>query len=545
MTLKTRIVLLPVMAALLFGLGIAVVLFYATRTSEAIHDVGGVAYPYLDASNRLASQLEGLGNTVQSAVAEGEKKRLDEAAERATAIRQTLAQIKAIAGKAQAGQQLESDFEAYYAAAVETAQLFLGMKQGDQAGAIPRMQAALKRLDTALGAVREEARAGFDDRLQAAERGVSAGVWVTVGSALLVVAVLALGSWLLIANIWRQLGGEPQYARDVMRHMAEGDLSQRITVAHGADASLLAAVRDMAQGLAAIVSNVRGGTDAMGVASREIAAGNQDLSERTERQAGSLEQTSAHMQQLTQTVHQSADAARQANALAGSAASVAKKGGELVRQVVHTMEEISASSRKIGDIIGVIDAIAFQTNILALNAAVEAARAGEQGRGFAVVASEVRSLAQRSAEAAREIKTLIGANVERVGSGAVLVQDAGATMGEIVASVQRVSDIIGEVTAASTEQSQGIADVNQSILQLDQMTQQNAALVEQAAAAAGSQQSQAGALQQAVERFQLGHQGDTGAHGARAGTGPSGMGRAPRTVAALPQPLPAHEMMGT
>ncbi|WP_326537155.1 methyl-accepting chemotaxis protein [Pseudorhodoferax sp.] len=504
MNLKTRIALLPVMAALLFGLGIAVVVLYATRTQDAIHGVGDVAYPYMDAANRFASQLETLGNTVQSAVAEGEKKRLDEAAERAAAMRKTLAQIKAVPGKSEAGAALERDFETYYAAAVDTAQLFLGIKQGDQAGSIPRMQAALKRLESALGVMQGEARDGFDAGLLAAERGVSAGLWITVGSGLVVVAVLALGSWLLISNIWRQLGGEPQYARDVMRQMAEGDLSQSIEVANGAESSLLAAVRDMSQGLAAIVANVRGGTDAMTVASRQIAAGNQDLSERTERQAGSLEQTSSHMQQLTDTVRQSADAARQANQLAGSAASVAQKGGELVSQVVATMEEISASSRKIGDIIGVIDSIAFQTNILALNAAVEAARAGEQGRGFAVVASEVRSLAQRSAEAAREIKNLIGTNVARVGSGAVLVKDAGATMGEIVASVQRVSDIIGEVTAASAEQSQGIADVNQSILQLDQMTQQNAALVEQAAAAAGSMESQAGNLQHAVERFRLG-----------------------------------------
>ena len=504
MNLKTRIALLPVMAALLFGLGIAVVLFFATRTQEAIDHVSEVSHPYLDASNRFASQLEGLGNTMQSAVAEGEKKRLEEAAERAATMRQTLGQIKSIAGKAEPGALLERDFEAYYAAAVDTAQLFLGIRQGDQAGSIPRMQAALKRLETGLGQMQGEARASFDADLARAELGVNSGVLATVASGLVVVAVLALGSWLLITSIWRQLGGEPQYACDVMRQMAEGDLSQAIAVAPGADASLLAAVRDMAQGLAAIVAHVRGGTDAMTIASREIAAGNQDLSERTERQAGSLEQTASHMQQLTETVRQSADAARQANQLAGSAASVAKKGGALVHQVVSTMEEISASSRKIGDIIGVIDSIAFQTNILALNAAVEAARAGEQGRGFAVVASEVRSLAQRSAEAAREIKALIGTNVTRVGSGALLVRDAGATMDEIVASVQRVSDIIGEVTAASTEQSQGIADVNRSIVQLDQMTQQNAALVEQAAAAAGSMESQAGDLQHAVERFRLG-----------------------------------------
>jgi methyl-accepting chemotaxis protein len=504
MNLKTRIAMLPVLAALIFAIGIAVVLFYSTRTSEAIHSLGAVDSPYLDASNQFAAQLEALGGTIQSAVAEGEKKRLDEAAERATAMRKTLGAIKAIPGKAEVGGKLESAFESYYAASVETAQLFLGIKQGDQAGAIPKMQAALKTLESQLEAARSDARDRFDAGLKAAEGGVSAGLWVTVGSGVAVVLFLGLGSWLLINNVWRQLGGEPEYARDVMRQMAEGDLAQTIQVAPGADASLLAAVRDMGQGLAAIVANVRSGTDSMTVASREIAVGNQDLSVRTEKQAGSLEQTSSNMQQLTETVRQSADAATQANQLASSAATVAQKGGEVVGQVVSTMDEISASSRKIGDIIGVIDGIAFQTNILALNAAVEAARAGEQGRGFAVVAGEVRSLAQRSAEAAREIKTLIGASVERVETGSRLVQDAGATMGEIVSSVQRVSDIISEITAASAEQSQGIGQVNQSVLQLDQMTQQNAALVEQAAAAASSLEQQAKSLQSAVSIFKLG-----------------------------------------
>ena len=500
MNLKTRIAMLPVLAAIVFAVGIAVVLFFSSRTSGAIHALGEVDYPYLVATNQVAAQLEALGGTIQSAVAEGEKKRLDEAAERATAMRKVIASIKAIPGRADAGAKLESGFEAYYAASVETAQLFLGIKQGDQAGAIPKMQAAQKALEQTLGDARADAKTTFDATLSSAEKGVGSGLWATV---LIVVVCLGAGSWLLITSVWRQLGGEPEYARDVMRQMAEGDLSQTIQVAPGADASLLAAVRDMSQGLSAIVGNVRSGTDSMTLASREIAAGNQDLSVRTEKQAGSLEQTASNMQQLTETERQSADAASQANQLAGSAAAVAKKGGEVVGQVVSTMDDISASSRKIGDIIGTIDGIAFQTNILALNAAVEAARAGEQGRGFAVVASEVRSLAQRSAEAAKEIKTLIGASVTRVEAGSRLVQDAGATMEEIVASVQRVSDIISEITAASVEQSQGIGHVNESVVQLDQMTQQNAALVEEAAAAANSLEQQARTLQSAVSTFKL------------------------------------------
>ncbi len=503
MKLKTRIAMLPVVAALIFAVGIAVVLFYSTRTSGAIQALGDADYPYLVATTQLSSQLENLSGTIQSAVAEGEKKRLDEAGERAATMRKVIAGIKAIPGRSDEGGQLDKAFEAYYAASVDTAQLFLGIKQGDQAGAIPKMQAAQKALADLLASSSKDAQGSFDASLSRAEGGVSASVVVTVVSGVVVVLCLGLGSLLLINSVWKQLGGEPEYARQVMQQMAQGDLAQQIQVAPGADQSLLAAVRDTAQGLKAIVSEVRNGTDSMTVASREIAAGNQDLSTRTEKQAGSLEQTASNMQQLTETVRQSADAASQANQLAGSAATVARRGGEVVGQVVSTMDEITASSRKIGDIIGVIDGIAFQTNILALNAAVEAARAGEQGRGFAVVAGEVRSLAQRSAEAAREIKSLIGASVERVESGSRLVQDAGATMDEIVASVQRVSDIISEITAASAEQSQGIGQVNQSVLQLDQMTQQNAALVEEAAAAANSLEQQARTLQTAVSTFRL------------------------------------------
>jgi methyl-accepting chemotaxis protein len=259
----------------------------------------------------------------------------------------------------------------------------------------------------------------------------------------------------------------------------------------------------MQASLRRLVGEVRSSTDSITTASAEIATGNHDLSVRTEQTASNLQQAASSMEQLTGTVKQSADSARQANQMASSAAEVAARGGSVVSQVVTTMNEINASSKKISDIIGVIDGIAFQTNILALNAAVEAARAGEQGRGFAVVASEVRSLAQRSAQAAKEIKGLIGASVDRVEAGSRLVADAGKTMSEIVGSVQRVSDIIGEITAASSEQSDGIGSVNAAVTQLDQMTQQNSALVEESAAAAESLKDQAVRLSQAVGAFRL------------------------------------------
>jgi methyl-accepting chemotaxis protein len=286
--------------------------------------------------------------------------------------------------------------------------------------------------------------------------------------------------------------------------VAAGDLTGNIVVDSKDEiGQLLQALKDMNGSLGNIVAQVRMGTDAIAIASGEIATGNLDLSSRTEEQAAALEETASSMEELTSTVKQNSDNARQAKQLASTAAAVATKGGEVVGQVVDTMESINESSRKIVDIIGVIDGIAFQTNILALNAAVEAARAGEQGRGFAVVASEVRSLAQRSAVAAKEIKQLIGDSVEKVTAGGTLVGQAGSTMTEIVDSVQRVSDIMAEISAAGMEQSAGIDQINQAVGQMDNATQQNAALVEEAAAAAASLREQAGRLVQTVSVFKL------------------------------------------
>ncbi|MED5612937.1 methyl-accepting chemotaxis protein [Janthinobacterium sp. P210005] len=317
----------------------------------------------------------------------------------------------------------------------------------------------------------------------------------------LVGGVLSLATaWIISSGIVRPL----RHAVKVARKVAGGDLSEHIRVdSRDEVGQLLQALKDMNASLITIVGEVRGGTHDIAGASGEIAAGNLDLSQRTQAQASSLERTAASMDELTGTVKQNADNARQANQLAQSAAAVAGKGGAVVAQVVDTMSSINASSKKIVDIIGVIDAIAFQTNILALNAAVEAARAGEQGRGFAVVAAEVRTLAQRSAGAAREIKQLIGDSVERVDAGARLVDTAGATMREIVASVHRVTDIMGEISMASGEQLSGIEQVNAAIVQMEQVTQQNAALVEQASSAAASMQQRATLLSGTVGIFKL------------------------------------------
>ncbi|MEK8034509.1 methyl-accepting chemotaxis protein [Ideonella sp. DXS29W] len=357
----------------------------------------------------------------------------------------------------------------------------------------------------------EKARTSFaamvketEERI-AAERDETKRVGTIQSNVRLVAALVVLGvffglMWLVSRSIAKPLTAATACAQRIAR----GDLSENISDT-GKDeiSAFVRALGEMQQSLRDIVGQVRASADSISTASAEVATGNLDLSQRTEHAASNLQETAASLQELTSNVRHSADSASQATQLASSASQVAERGGKVVAQVVKTMDEINASSRKIADITGVIDGIAFQTNILALNAAVEAARAGEQGRGFAVVAGEVRTLAQRSAEAAKEIKSLIGSSVDRVENGARQVQEAGSTMTEIVGSVRRVNDIIGEITAASSEQSQGIGQVNSAVNQLDQMTQQNAALVEESAAAAESLKEQASRLMQVVATFRL------------------------------------------
>jgi methyl-accepting chemotaxis protein len=324
--------------------------------------------------------------------------------------------------------------------------------------------------------------------------------WRNLITSLIVIVAAGTLAWLLIQRITRGISQAVKVAETV----ASGNLGSRIEVTSKDETGqLMAALKRMNESLVALVGQVRNSADSIATGSAEIATGNADLSQRTEEQASNLQQTAASMEQITSTVKQSADTARQATQLAGSASSAASQGGVVVGQVISTMEDISASSRKIADIISVIDGIAFQTNILALNAAVEAARAGEQGRGFAVVAGEVRTLAQRSAQAAKEIKSLIGESVEKVENGSRQVLDAGKSMDDIVTHVKRVTDLIGEISSASVEQSAGISQIGDAVQQLDQVTQQNAALVEESAAAAESLKHQAAALAQTVAVFKL------------------------------------------
>ena len=420
---------------------------------------------------------------------------------RGTEISKALGALPMNAGE----QKLLDDIASKRKAYIGYRDAMMAAKRAGQAEDASRMHdaqflPAAKEYVAALQAFLDRQHEEIDAAAKEVDATAAAARWqvVTIGGVALLFG--ALFAWALTRSITRPIADAVSAADAV----AQGDLSRQV-VADGGDemARLMRSLGTMTSNLRTLVGQVRSSTDSIGTASSEIATGNQDLSTRTEEAASSLQETASSMEQLTGTVRQSADAANQANQLASSAAEVAARGGAVVSQVVSTMDEINASSRKIADIIGVIDGIAFQTNILALNAAVEAARAGEQGRGFAVVATEVRNLAQRSAEAAKEIKALIGVSVDRVENGSRLVSAAGTTMSEIVGSVQRVSNIIAEITAGASEQSDGIGQVNVAVGHLDQMTQQNAALVEQSAAAAQSLREQAARLSQVVGSFRL------------------------------------------
>ena len=501
MKFRTKIWMLPLSAALVFVVGMAVSYVVGTRTSASLQQLRTVDDPVAGQVQRVDRGIEEFRLTLQSAASEGDADKLKDVQAVVAKTHQVLAAMAQIEGKAEPAKELLAAFDAYQTVALSATRAMLSKGElGDQ---VARMQAAQGKLDALVKTRSAAATQAIADRQAEADRGLQTALWVNLITGLAVLGVLGVVSHLVVGSVWRDLGEEPTQLLSLTRDIADGNLQAQARVAAGDSRSLNAGLADMAARLRTTVGTIRLATDSIATASSEIAAGNHDLSTRTETTASNLQATASSVEHLTGSVRHSADAARQANQMAGAAAEAAQRGGGIVSQVVTSMDEINVASRKIGEIIGVIDGIAFQTNILALNAAVEAARAGEQGRGFAVVAGEVRTLAQRSAQAAREIKTLIGASSEKVESGARLVQDAGAAMQEIVAGVKRVTDIIGEISAAATEQSGGISQVNQAVTELDQMTQQNAALVEQSAAAATSMREQAGNLAQAVAAFRL------------------------------------------
>ncbi|KQU76016.1 hypothetical protein ASC88_24270 [Rhizobacter sp. Root29] len=381
MKVKSTIWLLPVLSALVFALGVMVVFAFSTRTSQALDAVGQTHYPYLSASQQLGSRFDALVVSLQGAASDGDKKHLEATGVQAEQIRALLKATQAIPARAAAAQRLHAEFDAYYGSAVQAIGIVIGSQQGDEAAALSKMQAAQKLFAASVQQAHAEAQEGFDTALAGAKKSTGATLVAILASAGLVLVGLGIGSRWVVRQVWRQLGGEPEYARDAVLRVAQGDLSHDIAVQPGADGSLLHAVRDMVQQLRSLVGDVQNGAQSISHATTEIASGNADLSNRTEQQASALQQTAASMQQMTDSVQLNAGNAQQANQFAVSATQVADRGGVVVTQVVTTMTEISASSRKISDIIGVIDGIAFQTNILALNAARTCRRAGPRLRG--------------------------------------------------------------------------------------------------------------------------------------------------------------------
>jgi methyl-accepting chemotaxis protein len=487
MSIKRKIWALPVISILVFGLGIGGSSVIATDALRAIDRTARLDYPLLDLSKTLTQEVGAIADGLRDAVGEADRARLAQIAGQAARVRARLGKLAGMEGQRAAGERLAREFDAYYGPALMSARIMLDMEKGD-------VQADLVRTG-------EAAQRQFQAGIAGSADGVRDVLWTMVATALLVVGGLAVVSWFVIKAIWRELGGEPEYARAIAQAVAGGDLSMAIRTDRGD--SVLAALAEMRTRLGTLVAGIQGTAATIASASAEIARGSADLADRTLAQADDLELTNRSMRELTGTVDQNTLSVNEAARLAGSATQIATRGGEVVDGVVATMGEINASAAKIVDIIAVIDGIAFQTNILALNAAVEAARAGEQGRGFAVVAAEVRNLAQRSAAAAKEIKALIGDSVAKVDAGSALVDEAGGTMRQIVASVRKVEAIMVEISAAGRRQATGIEQIGRAICSMDGMTQQNSALVEEASAAAESLSDQTAQLTEALSVFRL------------------------------------------
>jgi len=489
MNFRQKIWALPLSACLVFGLGIAASLTIATRSSSQLKQLRDTDNRLLEITLQVDRLSDRLDTALESA-SMGDSKRMADAKAHATAIEERLAA---------APEKLRASFATYRAEA-------FGMVQGMLDGADVTARVASRR--AAQAAWNADRAAGLDVARRAVESGFDmlAGalrntVIASALTALVVLLVLGVASWLVVRSVWRDLGGEPSHLRRVAEHVAAGRLDTDLPAS--TDGSLQSAMGTMAGTLRQTVAVIRDTSESINAAAGEIAAGNQDLSHRTELAAANLQETTASIQQLATAAYDTGQSATRANRLAATATEAAGQGGAVVAQVVDSMNGINEASRRIAEIIGVIDGIAFQTNILALNAAVEAARAGEQGRGFAVVAGEVRTLAKRSAEAASQIKQLIASSNAKVNSGAALVGEAGAAMARIVDSVGKVTEVIGTIHATVLQQTTEIHSVNNAIVQLDGMTQQNAALVEQSAAASMSLREQTHRLSEALAVFRL------------------------------------------
>ncbi|MCE4556574.1 methyl-accepting chemotaxis protein [Roseateles cellulosilyticus] len=501
MKLRQRIWMLPILAAMVFMIGIAITYALGARTSAALEGLRTVAYPAKESVSRLTQAVEDFRAAVQAAATEGDADKVREAQAQSVRAQKELEVLLGLSFQKERAVKLRDVLGSYLPAAMQAANAMAG--KGEAGDSMQRMTLGKTQWDQQI----EELRKVAEEAVEQAQSNVSTGVGrsqiVVIGIGAVILVSLGIGAKLIVSSVWRDLGEEPDALRRIADAIAAGDLSVdgRLT---GNETSLHAALLRMAVQLRGTVRGIRSAAEAVAQASAEIAAGSQDLSDRTERMSANLEQTAHSMKEMSSTVRLTAASAEQATDLARQASDSALRGESIVSGVVGNMTEITQASGRIGEIIGVIDGIAFQTNILALNAAVEAARAGEQGRGFAVVAGEVRSLAQRSAQAAREIKQLISMSSEKVTEGDRRVREAGQAMQDILSGVRHVAGIIGEISTSAAEQARGIDKVSGAISELDSVTQQNAALVEESAAAAVGLRQAALEQAQTVEAFNLG-----------------------------------------
>jgi len=501
MGFKKRIWALPATAAAIFTISVGIILTVASHTTDDIEGLGSKAYPYLAGVTRAQSLIEPMSTAFQAAVSESEPRRLEDAERLRASIEQQLQAVGKLPGHTELDEELGALLNSYAGAARETALILLGAGDGEAASAVPRMQESLKALQVRLDAEVSQAQAGFDAVLDSSRKGVRDIIRATLISALIVLAALIVASWRIIAGVWSQLGAEPEFVRDLMQEIASGNLSRGID-ADPRGSSLLAAAAAMSSGLRDLINQLRAGANEITHAASEIAAGNMDLSARTERQANAVEVTTQSMRQLTSSVQDNAGHARKAAETAAQACIDAEAGGQAVAAAITSMSAISESSQRISEITALIDGIAFQTNILALNAAIEAARAGENGRGFAVVAAEVRRLARSAADSAKEIAALIDASVEQVAEGTSRVQAAGSAMQSALQSVTATATFIREIAMSSEDQALRIAEAGHAVTGIDDSTRQNSALVEEAAAAAASLEEQTRRLSALAQRFQ-------------------------------------------
>lgn len=510
MRFKHRMWLLPVTMAVIVFAGIAINSRITARAASALERVQHVQYPAVEALRALNTEFSRVQDTLQQAVTEGDENGVEASAGHAAAARAAIAQLEALEGRDGAlANRLGKQFDAYYTAASRATNILLGTADGDPSRAVASMQSTLQALGTSLEESNATAVAEFQGLLNGSVDDVYQTLTVSMITALIMLAAMGLGSWILINKVFTSLGGEPELAADVVRRIADGDFTTDVSLRPGDSGSLLYSIAVLKAQLGTLISDIRGASQAVDSAATEMHGSMGQLSQRTAGQAASLEETATSMEEMTATVRQSADNSRHATDLANAARKQAQNGGDVVGRAVEAMSQINGSSEKIADIIGVIDEIAFQTNLLALNAAVEAARAGDQGRGFAVVASEVRNLAQRSSSAAREIKELIEDSVAKVQDGQNLVNESGEHLTGIVSAVREVAEIIGEISAASQEQSAGLDQVNRAVMHMDEVTQQNAAMVDQVTGVAQLMASQARELTATVGRFRI---DENGAH---------------------------------